>query len=238
MDLQKAFDDGFTAVKNYLDAELGVLMARLEAIETKGNDHAIPQKAEPGPRGEPGETGPQGETGAEGARGQQGDRGEQGEPGEKGDQGERGREGAGITSAAITREGELMLTLSDGMVLTPGRVDGRDGLSIEDLSVEYDGERTMTLVFSRGDKRKEIPVTFPWMIYRGVFEPGRDWARGDTVTLNGSMYHCNMAETAARPGDGSADWTLAVKHGRDGRSGRDADKAGRDHVRLADAQHP
>jgi hypothetical protein len=213
--LQAAFDAGFEAVKNYLDAELGTLIARIKTIEAKGIDNAIPQKAEPGPRGESGETGPQGERGAEGGQGPQGERGEQGEPGE------RGREGTGIAGAAITREGELMLTLTDGVVLMPGRVDGRDGLSIEDLAIEYDGERTMTLVFSRGERRKEIPVTFPWMIYRGVFEAGRDYARGDTVTRNGSMYHCNVPATAAAPGDGSADWTLTVKHGRDGRSGRD-----------------
>jgi hypothetical protein len=227
--LQAAFDAGFEAVKNYIDAELGMLIARLAAIEMKGIDNAIPQKAEPGPRGEPGETGPQGERGTEGAQGPQGERGESGQQGEPG---ERGREGTGVAGAAITREGELMLTLTDGAVLMPGRVDGRDGLSIEDLSIEYDGERTMTLVFSRGDKRKEIPVTFPWMIYRGVFEAGKNYARGDTVTRNGSMYHCNVPATVAQPGDGSADWTLTVKHGRDGRSGRDGDKGERS-VRVA-----
>lgn len=221
MDLQTAFDRGFEAVKQYVDTELGALSMRIEAIEAKGIDNAIPQEAEPGPRGEPGETGPQGEPGVDGAQGPQGESGAKGEPGPQGEPGERGREGTGIAGAAITREGELMLTLTDGVVLTPGRVDGRDGLSIEDLSIEYDGERTMTLVFARGDKRKEIPISFPWMIYRGVFEPDRAYARGDTVTLNGSLYHCNVAATEARPGDGSGDWTLSVKHGRDGRSGRD-----------------
>jgi integrin beta 3 len=232
MDLQTAFDRGFETVKQYVDTELGALSMRIEAIEAKGIDNAIPQKAEPGPRGEPGETGPQGERGAEGAQGPQGETGERGEPGQQGEPGERGREGTGIEGAAITREGELMLTLTNGVVLTPGRVDGRDGLSIEDLSIEYDGERTMTLVFARGDKRKEIPVTFPWMIYRGVFEAGKNYARGDTVTRNGSMYHCNVPATVAQPGDGSADWTLTVKHGRDGRSGRDGDKGERS-VRVA-----
>lgn len=217
---------------DHVEQSLAPLLARLAAIEAKGIDNAIPQKAEPGPRGEPGEVGPQGQRGADGREGPQGENGEKGEPGQKGEPGERGREGTGIAGAAITREGELMLTLTDGAVLTPGRVDGRDGLSIEDLTIEYDGERTMTLVFARGDKRKEIPVTFPWMIYRGVFESARSYARGDTVTLNGSLYHCNVAATEARPGDGSSDWTLSVKHGRDGRSGRDGDKGERT-VRVA-----
>ena len=224
--LQAAFDRGFEAVKTYIDAELGTLIARIKEIESKGIDNAIPQKAEPGPRGEPGETGPQGERGTEGAQGPQGERGERGEQGPPGEAGERGREGTGIEGAAITREGELMLTLTNGVVLTPGRVDGRDGLSIEDLALEYDGERTVTLVFARGAIRKELSFQWPGQLYRGVFEAGRSYTRGDTVTLNGSMYHCNSA-TLARPGDGSGDWTLCVKHGRDGRSGRDGEKSER-----------
>ena len=57
--------------------------------------------------GPPGETGPAGRDGATGARG---------------DEGPRGRDGISITASAINRDGELMLTLSDGTVLTPGRV--------------------------------------------------------------------------------------------------------------------
>src|SRR5580765_2009193 len=56
-----------------------------------------------------------------------GERGLPGEPGRdgiglKGDDGPPGRDGAGVTAAAINRGNELMLTLSDGTVLTPGRV--------------------------------------------------------------------------------------------------------------------
>jgi hypothetical protein len=227
MDLQTAFDCGFEAVKQYVDTELGALSMRIKAIEAKGADNAIPQKAEPGPRGEPGETGPQGERGVEGAQGPQGERGERGEPGELG---ERGREGTGIAGAAITREGELMLTLSDGTILTPGRVDGRDGLSIEDLSVEYDGERTMTLVFARGEQRKEFPIRFPAIIYRGVFEPGRDYAQGDSVTLSGSLFIA-QAPTSAKPG-ASDQWRLAVKRGADGRDLRAEERPIAEPVRL------
>lgn len=56
-----------------------------------------------------------------------GEKGQAGEPGRdgiglKGDDGPPGRDGAGVTAAAINRGNELMLTLSDGTVLTPGRV--------------------------------------------------------------------------------------------------------------------
>jgi hypothetical protein len=198
------------------------LAARLAELEARPVE-----KGAPGDRGADGAQGP---PGREGTPGPQGEPGPAGTPGAQGEAGERGRDGVGIAGAAITREGELMLTLSNGAALTPGRVDGRDGLSIEDLSLEYDGERTVTFVFARGDKRKDIPIVFPVMLYRGVFEPGRTYARGDTVTLNGSIYHCN-APTTARPGDG-ADWTLSVKHGRDGRHGRDIPPNGKSPVKV------
>jgi len=59
-----------------------------------------------------------------GLQGEKGLPGERGEPGIgiKGDAGPPGRDGVGVTAAAINRDGELMLTLSDGSVLSPGRV--------------------------------------------------------------------------------------------------------------------
>ena len=40
----------------------------------------------------------------------------------KGDEGPPGRDGISIIATAINRDGELILTLSDGTLLTPGRV--------------------------------------------------------------------------------------------------------------------
>jgi len=59
--------------------------------------------------------GPQGEKGAPGERGADA-------VGMQGDAGPPGRDGVSVTAASINRDGELMLTLSDGTVLTPGRV--------------------------------------------------------------------------------------------------------------------
>jgi hypothetical protein len=72
----------------------------------------VPQSGPPVERviGPSGERGPQGANGADGA---------------KGDEGPPGRDGISITAAAFNRDGELMLTLSNGTVLTPGRVEGR-----------------------------------------------------------------------------------------------------------------
>jgi hypothetical protein len=52
--------------------------------------------------------------------------------------------------------------------------------------------------------------------YLGVYRPGAQYSAGSIITRDGSMFHANKLTTEA-PGDGCADWTLCVKHGRDGR---------------------
>jgi hypothetical protein len=51
--------------------------------------------------------------------------------------------------------------------------------------------------------------------YVGVWETG-EYVRGNVVTHGGSLWHCN-APTRETPGNGSRDWTLCVKRGRDAR---------------------
>lgn len=51
-------------------------------------------------------------------------------------------------------------------------------------------------------------------MYRGVYQPDTDYELGDFVTF-GDVWHCNVP-TRTKPGP-SAEWTLAVRKGRDGR---------------------
>jgi len=103
----------------------------------------------------------------------------------------------------------------------PGK-DGADGLGWDDLSVVHDGDRTFTLQMARGDQRKDVGTfAVPYMIYRGVFQEGRTYAKGDMVTWAGSLWLVNES-TAIKPDDLSKAWTLCVKRGRDGKDGRDA----------------
>jgi hypothetical protein len=55
--------------------------------------------------------------------------------------------------------------------------------------------------------------------WKGVWQPALQYKPGDLVTYDGSIFHAN-ADTRAKPGNGSTDWTLAVKRGADG---KDAD---------------
>src|SRR5262252_9406341 len=56
----------------------------------------------------------------------------------------------------------------------------------------------------------------PGLVYCGVHVDGRTYGRGECVTSAGSLWHCNAESTTTKPGNGSRDWTLTVKCGRDG----------------------
>lgn len=138
--------------------------------------------------------------------------------------GKDGVDGIGLAGALIDRAGDLVVTLSNGETRSLGPVvgkdgdngqPGRDGLQVKDidLSLAADG-RTLLLSLDDGQVAYTAEVGVPTMIYRGVFTDGTGYEKGDTVTWAGSLWHCN-AETKDKPGEGSADWTLAVKKGRD-----------------------
>lgn len=99
--------------------------------------------------------------------------------------------------------------------------DGVDGLGFDDLSAEFDGDRTIHLKFQRGLAVKSFPIALPYMRQQGVYVEGRSYVKGDVVTWGGSQWHCET-ETTTKPGEGVKAWTLVVKRGRDGKDGRDA----------------
>jgi hypothetical protein len=93
---------------------------------------------------------------------------------------------------------------------------GADGLGFDDYEVIYDGERTFTHRWTRGDRVVEKSFAVPMPLYRGVFVEGRIYERGDVVTVRGSMYVC-LEDTTGRPASESKAWTLSVKSGQDSR---------------------
>lgn len=136
--------------------------------------------------------------------------------------------GVGVASALIDREGNLVLTFSNGEIKSLGVVVGRDGetikgadgLGFDDLSEELaDDGRTIIRRYMRGDEVKEFRHTFPVVIDRGVYKAEQEYTAGDGVTWAGSFWIAQK-DTSEKPGvdDG---WRLAVKSGRAGRDGRD-----------------
>lgn len=125
-----------------------------------------------------------------------------------------------VAGALIDRTGSLVLTMSDGSTKSIGPVvgeDGDDGLGFDDLDVAYDGEKTITLKFTQGERVKEFAFTMPVVIDRGVYRDGSEYKAGDGVTWGGSFWIAQK-DTSAKP-DAGDDWRLSVKRGRDGKNG-------------------
>jgi len=128
-----------------------------------------------------------------------------------------------LAGLVIDRSGNLVAPLADGTVRDLGPVVGKDGapgadgVGFDDLSFEHDGERGFTLRFIRGDQTKEFAFTIPVVLDRGVFQKDATYQKGDAVSWGGSLWIA-QADTGSAPGDG-ADWRLAVKKGRDGKTG-------------------
>jgi len=94
-------------------------------------------------------------------------------------------------------------------------VNGTDGLGFDDMTVEHDGRRTVTLKFARGEQRKDVALKFGVVLDSGVWKEGSFYEVGDGVTFGGS-YWIAQKNTDDKPGT-SDSWRLAVKKGRDGK---------------------
>lgn len=94
-----------------------------------------------------------------------------------------------------------------------------------DLSVELDRDRTVVIKYGRGDSIIEIGrMTVPFPIYRGAFHHGKKYERGDMITRNDSVWHCNEPTTEP-PGSDTNNtnraWQLAARKGANGKDGKD-----------------
>jgi hypothetical protein len=113
--------------------------------------------------------------------------------------------------ATLEKAADRIQPAKDG---EPGK-DGRDGIGFDDLTVDYDGERSVTIKFTKGDKIKEFPIRLPSMIYRGQYEADKSYEQNDTVTMGGSVWIAQKDSPESRPGTNEGEWKLAVKKGRD-----------------------
>jgi hypothetical protein len=96
--------------------------------------------------------------------------------------------------------------------------DGRDGVDLTELSLDYDGERTVTVKGRTGTVTKRVPVP----LWRGYWSPGVVAEKGDILTHNGTAYIAIVDNPKCEPGVGKYDheWKVFARKGRDGRDGR------------------
>ena len=146
-----------------------------------------------------------------------------------------GKDGIGLAGAVIDRDGQLIITKTDGgthnLGIVVGRdgaqgiagkdgVPGRDGFGFDDMEAIEDGLK-FGHRFRRGDLVKEFWFNKPTLadFDHEIFREGNVYPRGAVVSSDGSLFICKE-ETKQRPGIGKA-WRLAVKRGKDGKDGRD-----------------
>jgi hypothetical protein len=149
-----------------------------------------------------------------------------------------GKDGVGLAGALIDRAGELVVTLTNGDTKNLGPVVGKDGegtpgldgFGFDDLDMTYDGEKTITLKFTKGERVKEFPIAMPVVIDRGVYRERSEYKAGDAVTWGGSLWIAQK-DTGAKP-DSSDEWRLSVKRGRDGKDAVVKDAAPYQPVRV------
>jgi len=206
------------------------------------------EKGETGERGEiglSGERGEKGEAGLPGERGEKGDIGERGErglPGDRGERGEKGEEGqAGRDALEIVMLQEIDHSRSyprgvfakhaGGIVKSIRRTNHftgdleKDGWEVmveglADLDIVQDGERTVIFTVTKTSGaivEKRINLAVP--IHRGVYKPETTYEKYDLVTSGGSTWQALKDAPVEKPGDGSQEWRLIVKRGRDGKDG-------------------
>lgn len=140
-----------------------------------------------------------------------------------------GKDGVGIAGAVVNRSGELVVTTSDGRAHNLGVVvgkdgdkgaNGADGVGFDDMDMEYDGERSITFRYRKGEREVVRKFEIPLVISRGYYRAGEKYRKHDSVSSGGSTWIA-LEDTDQRPDTGVPAWMLAAKAGRDGRNGID-----------------
>lgn len=135
-----------------------------------------------------------------------------------------GDNGIGLADALIDRDGNLVLTLTDGRTKSLGRVHGEDGkngetFTLDDFDIVPDPDgRTFKFCFTRGDEMHSFEFAFPVVLDRGVWKEGT-YQHGDAVSWGGSLWIAQR-DTDAKPDVADSGWRLAVKKGRDGKDAK------------------
>lgn len=149
-----------------------------------------------------------------------------------------------VSGAFIDRQGELVVTLTNGEAKKLGAVvgrdgenvnvetvkalvkaevdaiprpkDGLDGVNFDDMDINFDTESKELLITAvRGENAKQWKFFVPMLTDQGVYKEGTDYLKSDGVTFGGSFWIAQK-DTSAKPGT-NEDWRLAVKKGRDGK---------------------
>src|SRR3546814_7790709 len=92
----------------------------------------------------------------------------------------------------IDRDGNLVVTTSDGQAHNLGLVVGKDGkpgetFTLDDFDIEQTGERKIEMKFLRGNTMHSFELEFPVPIFRGAWKEGPS-EKGDMCVWGGSLW--------------------------------------------------
>ena len=152
---------------------------------------------------------------------QHGEKGDPGQPGEPGQKGEPGADGVGLAGAMIDRDGQLVVTKTNGESIPLGKVvgkdgnPGKDGADFTDTEFDYDGERGLIIRGKDGEIVKKMPIP----LSRGYWREGMKAEKADVVTHDGNAWIA-LKDNASKPcRENDTDWQLFARRGRDGIQG-------------------
>lgn len=156
--------------------------------------------------------------------------GKDGKDGERGPQGEKGADGIGAAGAMIDRDGNLLITLTNGEVKSLGLVvgkdgqsgtngvDGKDGISLESFDLEYLSEtHEIQVKASCAGRVKEIRYPAGGIRAKGYWRDGTKAKSGEVWALDGNSWTA-IKDTSSKPEAMNQDWILSARKGRDGES--------------------
>lgn len=135
-----------------------------------------------------------------------------------------GDNGVGLSDALIDKDGNLVITMTDGRTKTLGKVVGEDGepgktFTLDDFDIEQTDERTLEFKFLRGDTMHSFEIEFPVPIFKGAFKEGQAYTRGDMTVWGGSLWTATK-ETSSKPDMPESGWMIAARKGRDGKDAK------------------
>src|SRR5690606_23911953 len=98
----------------------------------------------------------------------------------------------------------------------PAPKDGKDGADFSEASIDYDGERTITIKGKGGEIVKHVPIPLD----RGYWREGMAAQKADILTHDGNAWLA-IRDTKSKPcAENKEDWRLFARKGRDGKDGR------------------
>ncbi len=125
---------------------------------------------------------------------------------------------AAIAKHVLELERRASDTIARAIDKIPAPKDGRDGVDLTEVGLEFDGERTVTVKGRTGEVSKRLPIP----LWRGYWSEGVVAERGDILTHNGTAYIAVVDNPKCEPGVGKYDheWKVFTRKGRDGKDGR------------------